>query len=692
MTNSAPINQETTPGCPAPLGASVVADGINFAVFSKFATKAELLLFDGPESPQPSQVIPLDTTKNRTNYYWHIFIPSLKHGQVYAWRMDGPSCPAKGHRFDGTKTLLDPYGRAVAGLAIYDREAAKSRGDNCSRALRSVAIDPGTYDWETDVPLPLNGDREVIYEMHVAGFTSDVSSGLDPELRGTYAGLIQKIPHLKELGVTAVELLPVHHFDPQDAPNGLTNFWGYSSISYFAPHSGYAQDTSPTGCVNEFKDMIKSLHEAGIKVILDVVYNHTAEGGAGGPILSWRGFENSAYYMLTEDKAIFSNYSGCGNTINANHSIVRRMILDSLCCWVGEYHIDGFRFDLASALSRGEDGDPMPNAPILWAIESEPLLAGTNLIAEAWDAAGLYQVGSFTGDRFAEWNGPFRDDIRRFLKGEDGTIESLMARIVGSPDLFDNEEAIPSRSINFVTCHDGFSLRDLVSYNKKHNLQNREDNRDGSDNNLSWNCGIEGDSTDAKIEKLRQQQMRNFLCLLFLSHGTPMILMGDEVAQSHQGNNNPWCQDNELSWFDWTLLQSNSGNHRFLKHLIQFSQNIRILQDDRFWRATSPSEKGDISWHGTKLGSPDWNPSSHVLAYTLEHESGKEILHIMLNAGSIEESFAIPTLPRGESWKVIINTAASSPEDITAPEKASTVVGKSILVAAHSIVVVIRQG
>ncbi len=691
MTISVSKSEETAPGRPAPLGATVVPMGINFAIFSKFATKVELLLFEDPESPLPFRVVSLDKHTNRTNYYWHIFIPDLSHGQVYAWRLDGPHNPARGHRFDGKKVLLDPYGRAVAGLSIYDREAAKGRGDNCSRALRSVAIDPTAYNWADDVPLQKNKIREVIYEMHVAGFTSDASSGLDPELRGTYAGLVKKIPYLKELGVTAVEFLPVHHFDPQDAPSGLTNYWGYSSLSYFAPHSGFAYDTTPAGCVKEFKDMIKSLHKAGIKVILDVVYNHTAEGGSDGPTICWRGFENSAYYMLNEDKATFANYSGCGNTINANHSIVRRMILDSLRCWVGEYHIDGFRFDLASALSRGEDGKPLPNAPVLWAIESEPLLAGTSLIAEAWDAAGLYQVGSFTGDRFAEWNGPFRDDVRRFLKGDEGTIENLMARIVGSPDLFDTADAIPSRSINFVTCHDGFSLRDLVSYNTKDNLQNKEENRDGSNDNLSWNCGHEGITDNADINKLRQQQMRNFMCLLFLSHGTPMVLMGDEVAQSHQGNNNPWCQNNELTWFDWKLLQTSAQNHRFLQYLIKITQNMKILQDDHYWQATSPTENGDISWHGTEISTPDWRSSSHVLAYTLEHKSGSEKIHVMLNAGSQEESFALPAIPKSDSWLGIIDTSVPSPGDITAPEKAKHITGKRILVQPHSIVVVMAK-
>ena len=672
-------------GQPAPLGATVHPNGTNFAVFSKYAARVELLLFERPDAPYPSRTIVLDTDLHRTNYYWHVHVPGVGDGQVYAWRVHGPDRPAAGHRFDGQKVLLDPYGLAVTGLDLYDRQAACDRGDNCPRALRSVVIDTAQYDWQDDTPLPPRPGREVIYEMHLSGFTKDPSSGLAPELRGTYAGLIAKIPYLVDLGVTTVELLPVHQYDPQDAPRGMRNVWGYSTVSYFAPHAEYAADRSPTGCVREFRDMVKALHAAGLKVVLDVVYNHTAEGGADGPTLCWRGFENSAYYILQKDKARYADFTGCGNTVNANHSIVRRMITDSLTYWVREMHVDGFRFDLASVLSRGEDGEPLANPPILWAIESDPELAGTRLIAEAWDAAGLHQVGDFTGDRFAEWNDGFRDTVRRFLRGDDGTIEDLMARIVGSPDLFRSPNDRPSHSINFVTCHDGFCLADLVAYAKKHNQANGEDNRDGSDNNLSWNCGVEGDTDDVEILTLRARQVRNFLCLLLLSHGQPMLWMGDEVGDSRGGNNNPWCQDNALNWLDWNLVHEDNDLLRFTRRLLAFTGNLRILDEDRFWRATNPQETGDISWHGTELEKPDWTAASHSLAYTYLHSSGAERVHVILNADTDADDFSLPFLPRGFHWLSLIDTADADGRYIVPVEQAQPVTAETVTAAAHSV-------
>ena len=421
------------PGRPAPLGATMVPGGVNFSVFAKDATALTLLLFDSPAAPRPSATIPLDPEGNRTSYYWHIMIPDLQPGQVYAWRADGPYAPKKGHLYQPAKVLLDPYGLAVAGQEIYDRQAARGSADNVDRSLRSVVVDPEDYDWEEDQTLPANKQRKVVYELHVGGFTADPSSGLDASLRGTYAGLAAKAPYLKDLGITTVELMPVHEFDPQDAPAGLTNIWGYSSVSFFAPHRGYSSDKSPGGPVREFRDMVKALHRAGLRVILDVVYNHTAEGGPDGPTLCWRGLENKAYYMLQDDMSQYADFTGCGNTFNANHSISRHMIQASLRYWIRHMHIDGFRFDLASALARGEDGRPLVHAPLLWAIGSDPELVGTTMIAETWDARGLYQLGSLPGDGFAQWNGAFRDDVRRFLRSDPGTIEPLMARIVGSP-------------------------------------------------------------------------------------------------------------------------------------------------------------------------------------------------------------------------------------------------------------------
>jgi glycogen operon protein len=478
-------------GTSAPLGATVCDGGVNFSVFSKDAVLVELLLFDDANAVKPARVIPLNAGKHRTHHYWHIFIPDLHPSQVYAYRAHGPFAPERGCRFDGEKVLIDPYGLAVAVPDGYDRWAAARPGDNAATSMKSVVADPDRYDWQGDLPLSRPFAETVIYELHVAGFTRHPNSGVTSATRGTYAGLIQKIPYLKDLGITAVELLPVFQFDPQDAPAGRLNYWGYQPVSFFAPHHAYSSKKSPLAVLDEFRDMVKALHRAGLEVILDVVFNHTTEGGVTGPTLSYRGLGNDFYYILEKDKSRYADYTGCGNTLNANQPIVRRLIQDSLRYWVTQMHVDGFRFDLASILSRDEEGRPLPNPPILWDIESDPLLAGTKLIAEAWDAAGLYQVGNFIGDRWQEWNGRFRDDVRRFVRGDNGSVPFVASRILGSPDLYGHEEREAEQSINFVTCHDGFTLNDLVSYNHKHNEVNGEDNRDGSNDNLSWNCGVE---------------------------------------------------------------------------------------------------------------------------------------------------------------------------------------------------------
>ena len=441
--------------------------------------------------------------------------------------------------------------------------------------MKSVVVDPRAYDWEGDVPLCRPSARTIIYEMHVRGFTRHPSSGVGEKTRGTYAGLIEKIPYLQQLGITAVELLPVFQFDAQDCPPGKVNYWGYAPVSFFAPHQAYSSRQDPLGPVDEFRDMVKALHRAGIEVILDVVFNHTAEGDQHGPTLSFRGIDNPTYYILEEGGGRYANYTGCGNTLNANHPIVRRMIVDSLRYWVEEMHVDGFRFDLASILSRDASGQPLPNPPVLWDIESDPALAGTKLLAEAWDAAGLYQVGSFVGDAWKEWNGRFRDDVRDFFRGEPGSLRRVADRIVGSPEIYGHKEREAEQSVNFVTCHDGFTLNDLVSYNEKHNEANGEDNRDGANDNRSWNCGVEGPTDDPAVEKLRNRQVKNFLTVTLMSLGVPMILMGDEVRRTQGGNNNAYCQDNEISWFDWTLVEKHADVHRFVQLLIA----RRLLRD-----------------------------------------------------------------------------------------------------------------
>ncbi|HEU0216356.1 MAG TPA: isoamylase, partial [Stellaceae bacterium] len=482
------------PGRSYPLGATCTGDGVNFSVFAKSSTGAQLLLFDDIDAPVPSQIIDLDPHANRTYHYWHVFVPGIGPGQVYGYRIDGPFDPGSGLRFDREKLLLDPYGKAVAFPAGCDREAARRPGDNTATALRSVVVDPGRYDWEGDAPIGRPFAETIIYEMHVGGFTRHPNSGVADAKRGTYAGLIEKIPYLVDLGVTAAELLPVFAFDPKDGPRGLSNYWGYQPLSFFSPHPGYSSQSNPLAVLDEFRDMVKALHCAGIEVILDVVYNHTTEGNQNGPTICFRGLANPTYYILSDNKSYYDDFTGCGNTFNANEPVVRRLILDSLRYWASEMHVDGFRFDLASILSRDEAGRPLASPPILWDIETDPILANVKLIAEAWDAAGLYQVGSFVGDSWKEWNGRFRDDVRGFLKGDGGLARAVADRITGSPDIYAQEQREPEQSVNFVTCHDGFTLNDLVSYNGKHNDANGENNNDGSNDNNSWNCGAEGDT------------------------------------------------------------------------------------------------------------------------------------------------------------------------------------------------------
>ena len=485
-----------TSGQSSPLGATVFPDGVNFSVYSRNATSVELLLFDREDNAIPAHVITINPTANCHSYYWHTFVPKIRPGQLYGYRVHGPFDPASGMRFDPSKVLLDPYGHGVVVPRNYSRTAAGSDSDNVFTAMKSVVVDCRAYDWEGDMPLRRPASQTIIYEMHVGGFTRHPSSGVSEKSRGTYAGLIEKIPYLQQLGITAVELLPVFQFDVQDAPPGRVNYWGYAPVSFFAPHQGYCSSRDPLAPVKEFRDMVKALHRAGIEVILDVVFNHTAEGDHRGPTLSFRGLENSVYYILEPDRSRYTNYSGTGNTLNANHPVVRRMILDSLRYWVEEMHVDGFRFDLAAILERDESGNLMPSPPVLWDIDSDPVLAGTKLIAEAWDAAGLYQVGNFLGDNWREWNGRFRDDVRSFFRGDEDTVASFADRLVGSPQIYGHKQREAEESVNFVTCHDGFTLNDLVSYNEKHNEANEENNQDGSNDNRSWNCGVEGPTSD----------------------------------------------------------------------------------------------------------------------------------------------------------------------------------------------------
>jgi glycogen operon protein len=564
-------------------------------------------------------------------------------------------------------------------------------GDNAHQAMKSVVVDPGDYDWEGDKPLNRPFSETIIYEMHVSGFTKHPNSGLESDIRGTYAGLIKKIPYLKKLGVTAVELLPVFQFDPQEAPVGLSNYWGYNPVSFFAPHCGYSSNNSPLGPITEFREMVKALHRAGIEVILDVVYNHTAEGNHRGPTFCFKGIENSTYYLLDEKlPSRYVNFSGTGNTLNANNSIVRRLIIDSLHYWVEEMHVDGFRFDLASILSRDEAGDPIANPPVLWDIDTDPVLANTKLIAEAWDAAGLYQVGTFIGDQWKEWNGKFRDDLRSFLRSDPAMTHKVADRLFASPDIYGHELREPEQSINFITCHDGFTLNDLVSYNKKHNLGNLEDNRDGHDHNLSWNCGQEGPSDDAKIEALRVQQIKNFFTVTLLSLGVPMILMGDEVRRTQHGNNNAYCQDNEISWFDWSLVPKNRELFDYVHRLICLRLTLNVFQEGRDMTLGELLKEARIRWHGIRLNHPDWSYASRSLAFSVRGRS--EMLYVILNAYWEPLEFEIPSVTwLNTHWRGLIDTSLDCDEDFCDPSLAPVIDGKTYLAKPRSVVVLVAD-
>jgi glycogen operon protein len=673
-------------GRSAPLGATVCGGGVNFSVFAKSAELIELLLFDQADAETPARVIPLDASRHRTYHYWHAFVPGLRPGQLYGFRARGPFAPDEGLRFDRTKVLLDPYGRALAVPTRYNRAAASGPGDNAASAMKSVVANPEGYDWEGDVVIRRPFAETIIYELHVAGFTRHPSSGVALGKRGTYAGLIEKIPYLQDLGVTAVELMPVFQFDPHHAPNGV-NYWGYQPISFFAPHHAYSSRTDPLAVLDEFRDMVKAFHRARIEVILDVVFNHTAEEGQDGPTLCYRGLANDVYYILEKDRSRYADYTGCGNTLNANQSIVRRLILDSLRYWVTEMHIDGFRFDLASILSRDETGHPVPSPPILWDIESDPLLSGTKLIAEAWDAAGLYQVGSFVGDAWQEWNGRFRDDVRSFLKGDAGTVPRLARRLLGSPDIYGHKKREAEHSINFITCHDGFTLNDLVSYDRKHNEANGEDNRDGANENVSWNCGVEGATDDAEIEALRNRQVKNFFALELLSAGTPMLLMGDEVRRTQRGNNNAYCHDSEISWFDWQLVERHPDIRRFVRLLNSYRQRRDPSAASTKMSLNQLLDQARIQWSGVDLNCPDWSDHSHSLAITLESPRGHFLLHGIFNAYWEALAFEVPEATNDQGWRRCLDTALASPDDISPIEEAVLFTGTRYVAQPRSVVV-----
>ncbi len=679
-------------GQPHPLGATPDHHGVNFSLYSEHATAVNLLLFDQHEPAQPFQVISLDPNRHQTFNFWHIFVEDLPPGVLYAYQVDGPHDPSNGHRFDPAKVLIDPYSRGN-NKSLWRRGDACQPGENMSTSMRSVVLETDNYDWEGDQPLGRPMNETIIYEMHVGGFTRSPTA--DVEQPGTFAGIIEKIPYLQALGITAVELLPIFEFDDRETLRtvdgvALKNYWGYSTMSFFAPHPGYCENPGVADHIREFRDMVKALHKAGIEVILDVVFNHTDEGNHQGPLFSFKGLDNRTYYYLVpDDKAYYYDYTGCGNTFNCNHPVGEKLILDCLRYWVQEMHVDGFRFDEASVLSRGEDGQPLEHPPIIWAVELDDVLTNTKVIAEAWDAAGLYQIGYFPGYRWAEWNGRFRDDMRRFVKGDPGLVGAVAARIAGSADLYQSRNHLPLNSVNFITAHDGFTLYDLVAYNEKHNEANGENNQDGINENLSWNCGAEGPTDDPAICELRKRQLKNFAALLLLAQGVPMLVMGDEVGRTQRGNNNAYCQDNEISWFDWSLVEENGDLLRFWQLMIRRRKQLAELLRPRYFTGER-NERGlpDISWHGTQLEAPGWNdPDARVLAFTLAGFGADPDIHVMINMYWEELTFDLPTIA-DHQWRRSVDTALPSPHDIADFGQEVAVGGDSYRVAGRSVVVV----
>jgi glycogen operon protein len=681
-----------------PLGASVNADGVNFSIYSENATAVQLLLFRTNKDSEPFQVINFDPLENMTFHFWHVFVEGLNAGIFYNYRIDGPRNTEEGHKFNFNKVLVDPYSKGNDDT-LWNRVDACGEKDNLATSFRSAVIDETVYNWEGDQPLGRPLKDAIIYEMHVGGFTRNPNSkSTNP---GTFKGIIEKIPYLKELGINTVELLPVFEFDEKEilkiTNDGtvLKNYWGYSTVGFFAPNSGYCVNPAAGEHLNEFRDMVKALHKAGIEVILDVVFNHSNEGNHEGPTINFKGVDNSVYYFLNpNDKRYYYDYSGCGNTINANNPIVEKFITDCLTFWAREMHVDGFRFDEGSILSRGEDGSPLKHPPLLWGLELSEIFADTKLIAEAWDAAGLYQIGSFPGYRWSEWNGKYRDSVRKFLKGDSGVANEVADRIAGSSSLYKHSRHKPTNSINFVSCHDGFNLYDLVSYNYKHNHENGENNQDGINDNISWNSGTEGDTDNISIINFRKKRVKNFVSVLMLSIGVPMILSGDEVGKSQNGNNNVYCQDNEISWFDWDLIDKNSDLFLFFKKIIAFRNKNTLLRRETFFDG-SFNTRGlkDIDWHGCKLYSPGWdNSESKVLSYSLASFNDNEPdIHVMINMDYQDLKFEMFPEQNGRKWFRFIDTSLNSPEDIADDGDEELINSGDYQVKSYSVVVLISK-
>lgn len=669
-------------GSPLKYGAIVTDKGVNFSLYSKDAKKVELVLFEKDDDKSPSTCITFDPVKNKTGDIWHVFLCGLKAGALYLYRVDGEYNPPKGLRFNYHKYLFDPYAKAFSKGSVFrsynnQRSAGLAGIQNgelfdLSDFPKCVVVDDDDFDWEGDKPLNYPLEKTVIYETHLKGFTASDSSNV--KNKGTYKGFAEKIEYLKKLGITSVEFLPIFEFDENENGNvnprtgeKLVNYWGYSTIGFFAPKTSYAADLTPGASVKEFKQLVKELHKAGIEVILDVVYNHTAEGNEHGYTFEFRGLQNDVYYQLPQkEKQYYMNFSGCGNTVNCNHPITREFILDSLRYWVLQMHVDGFRFDLASIMTRDEIGIPLSLPPLTHAINEDPILANTKIIAEPWDCGGLYQLGGFPGGkRWCEWNGKFRDDIRKFIRGDDTISNAAATRIAGSSDLYKLSGRSPLSSINFITAHDGFTLNDLVSYNNKHNQENGEENRDGSDDNLSYNHGYEGECVNPKIENIRLRKIKNFLLYLFISQGVPMLVAGDEMRRTQHGNNNAYCQDNDISWINWDLVNKNEGLIRFTSQLIKLRLNHSVFTRKTFFEEQyDKSLVPEITWFDNNAKVPDWSKMKRFLSFKLTGTDNRDY-YIATNTDIYDLTITLPALSEGKKWYRVADTSFSSPEDIT---------------------------
>ncbi len=654
--------QKTHLGNAWPLGSSITPRGVNFSVLAPYATAIELLLFEHANDEKAATIINLNN-ENRSGDYWHIEVEGLREGSSYAYRVKSQGQYNHQTRNYSSKVLIDPCSRAISGWDVYQRDSTMGESGNQKTCLKSIVSERDSFDFDSH-PRPRHPwTKTVIYELHVGGFTSNNDSGLEDNKKGTFLGLKEKIPYLKDLGITTIELLPVYSFDPSDAPFGLTNYWGYSPLNWFTPHHQYIAGKDPLDARKQFRNLVASCHDAGIEVLIDVVYNHTTEGNKEGPIISWRGFGEELFYYQDKD-GNYLDVSGCGNSIAGNRPLVRELILESMRCWATELGVDGFRFDLGIALSRGEELIPLEKPPLFEQIEADPKLSDLKLVSEPWDCGGLYRLSDFPANRIGTWNGQFRDNLRKFWKGDKNSTWLLKDNLRGSPELYKGDQNRLQRSINFITAHDGFTLNDLVSFNIKHNLSNGEDNRDGENHNNSWNHGIEGPTTDQALIALRNRQKKNLLATTIFSPGVPMLLMGDEVSRSQGGNNNTWCQNNPLSWMIWGPDKCDVSLHLFVKKLLKIRSQFpelfsyqNLLKEDLLDEQKSSNQLW-IQWHGVKLGKPDWSSWSHTISYSVNKGSQGALMWMGLNAYTQAMHFELPKPIT--PWERIINTASSS--------------------------------